>query len=114
MRRWRWAAGLLVLGLLLVPAAAARADRVPSQKTEVPRDPGVRGDITVPYLTDGRSNLMVSGYVAPRVYASPCVNDPKNPGVRPVYNLPFYGGVQAFGSRSEGATPRAYPVIPVH
>ena len=29
MKRWRWAAGLLVLGLLLLlPAAAARADRV--------------------------------------------------------------------------------------
>ena len=114
MRPGRWAAGLLVLGLLLLTAGAAWADRVSSQKTVIPRNPGVRGDISAPYLTDGASNLMVNGYVAPRVYASPIVNDPRNPGVRPVFNLPFYGGVQAFGDRSEGATPRAYPIIPPH
>jgi hypothetical protein len=111
MQRWMGFAGLLVLGLSLLTAGAARAERVPSQKTVVPRDPGVRGDITVPYLTDGTSNLITNGYVAPRVYSSPIVDDPRNPGARPVYNLPFWGGVQSFGDKSNGAVPRQTPIV---
>ena len=34
------------------------------------------------------------------------VPDAKNPQMKPVYNLIFYGSVLAFGDRSEGATPR--------
>ena len=46
------------------------------------------------------------GAVAPRIYSSPIVDDPANPQARPVYNLIFYGGRQAFGDRSNGAVPR--------
>jgi hypothetical protein len=90
----------------------ARADRVPS--TRVPSPPpatGSRPDITVPYTTDGRSTLM-NGGVAPRIYSSPNVNDTKNPDIRKVYNLPFYGSVMTFGDRSNGAVskPGAIPL----
>jgi hypothetical protein len=111
MQRWMGAAVLLVVGLSLLIVQAARADRVPSQKTEAPRTPGTRPDISVPYLTDGNSNLIVNGFVAPKVYSSPIVNDPRNPGARPVYNLPFWGGVQAFGSQSNGAVSRQTPIV---
>ena len=39
MNRWRWASGPLVVSLMLLTAGAIRADRVPSEKTQVPRDP---------------------------------------------------------------------------
>jgi hypothetical protein len=52
------------------------------------------------------------GSAAPRVYASQNVDDPKNPGVKPVFNLPFYGAVQSFGDASEGAKPRASRLTP--
>lgn len=112
MHRWRWAAGPLALGLVLLAAGGALADRVPSQKTVIPRDPGVRGDITVPYLTNGYTALGVWQGVAPRVYATPIVNDPTNPNARPVYNLPFYGATEAFGSSNEGAVSRPKAVAP--
>jgi hypothetical protein len=110
MTRSRIGAGLLGLALL---AGTALADRTPS--TRVPSPPpatGSRPDITVPYTTDGRSTLMDAGKVAPRVYSSPTVNDPKNPGIRPTFNLPFYGAVQSFGDRSNGAVskPGAIPL----
>ena len=104
MFRWRWAPGLLALGLLL-PAGAARADRTPGTKTVQPPSTGARTDITVPYLTTGYSTLM-PGRVAPRIYASPIVDDPRNPGVKPVFNLIFYGAKMDFGSQSNGATER--------
>ena len=44
--------------------------------------------------------------VAPRIYASPTVDDPKNPQAKPVYNIIFYGSVQSFGDRSNGAMPK--------
>ena len=112
MHRWRWAAGPLVLGLMLLTVAAARADRVPSHKTVIPRDPGVRGDITVPYLTNGFSALGVYQGVAPLVIESPIVNDPANPQARPVFNLPFYGATRAFGDGSDGATSSPKPRVP--
>lgn len=37
MLRWNWAHGSLVLGLMLMTAATIQADRVPSQKVEIPR-----------------------------------------------------------------------------
>jgi hypothetical protein len=56
-------------------------------------------------LTTGRSAF--NGYsVAPKVYSSPTVDDAKNPGSKPVYNIIFYGSKQAFGDTSNGATPR--------
>jgi hypothetical protein len=99
--------------MLLFAGAIARADRTPS--TRVPSPPpatGSRPDITVPYTTDGRSTLMFAGRVAPRVYSSPIVDDPRNPGARPVFNLPFYGSVMSFGGRSNGAVsvPGAIPL----
>ena len=112
MHRWRWALGPLVLGFLVLTAGAVRADRVPSQKTVVPPQPGTRGDITVPYLTNGYTTLGVYQGVAPRIYASPILNDPNAPQARPVYNLIFYGASQAFGDKSEGAVSRPKPVVP--
>jgi hypothetical protein len=79
--------------------------RVMTLRTQGPRSTGARRDISVPYLTTGGSAFM-SGYAGPRIYSSPIVNDPLNPGSRPVFNLPFYGARQAFGDRSEGAAPR--------
>ena len=112
MHRWSWAAGPLILGLMLLTTAAVRADRVPSQKTVVPRDPGDRGDITVPYLTNTNTALGVYQGVAPIIYATPVVDDPRKPGARPVYNLPFYGASQAFGDGSEGVVSRPKRVAP--
>jgi hypothetical protein len=106
MTNARWALGLSALALV-VTAAAARADRLPS--TRVPSPPpatGTRPDIFVPYTTNGYSTLGVWQFVGPRIYSSPIVDDPKNPGAKPVYNLPFWGGVMDFGDRSNGATPR--------
>ncbi len=102
----RWAPGLSALALVLT-ASTARADRLPSSR--VPSPPpatGTRPDIFVPYTTNGYSTLGVAQGVAPKIYASPIVDDPKNPGAKPVYNLPFWGGVQSFGDRSNGAAPR--------
>jgi hypothetical protein len=112
MNRWRWITGLLVLGLFLVTASAVRADRVPSEKAVTPRDPGVRGDITVPYLNNGFTTLGVYQGVAPLVYASPTVYDPKNPQIRPVFNLPFYGATRSFGDSSDGAVSKPKPFVP--
>ncbi|HVS37632.1 MAG TPA: hypothetical protein VMS17_18865 [Gemmataceae bacterium] len=111
MGKMRWAAGLLTASLLLLTAGAAWADRVPSEKVEVPRDPGARGDIAVPVTTNGFGNLGVYQGVAVRIYATPVVNAPHNPGARPVYNLPFYGGSQAFGW-GEGVVSRPKSVVP--
>jgi len=106
MFRWRWAAGLLLAGLCL--PTAARAERVPSRKVIPSTVPNVRNgnDISVPYTTNGRTTLGVYQGVAPRIYASPVVTDPRNPGARPVFNIPFWGGVQSFGGLSNGAVPR--------
>src|SRR5262249_46298313 len=110
MVRWHAAAGLLVLGLLPLTANPARADRVPSSKVAVPPSTGTRVDITVPYLTNGTSALGVANGVAPRIYNSPQVDDPTNPQARAAYNLPFYGGSQAFGDKANGVVSRPkYP-----
>ena len=106
MGKWCWLIGTLVLGLLLVAAETARADRVPMTRTEGMKSSGSRIDLTVPYTTNGRSAFGVYHGVSPRIFASPIVDDPSNPQSRPVYNLPFWGSVQAFGDRSNGAVPR--------
>jgi hypothetical protein len=104
MKRWLAMSGLLVAGLLVADVATARADRVPMTRSSGQSSTGARRDISVPYLTTG--NTAFGAYsVAPRVYASPIMDDPAHPQAKPVYNLPFYGAVQSFGSQSEGATP---------
>ena len=101
MNRSRIGAGILSLAPV---AGTALADRTPSTRVPSPAPAtGPRPDITVPYTTDGRSTLMYAGKVAPRIYQSPTVDDPKNPGARPTFNLPFYGSVMSFGDRSNGA-----------
>jgi hypothetical protein len=111
MRQWRWIACAAVVGLLLIGGGAARAERTPTMRTSGQYSTGARRDITVPYTTDGNSAFMAKA-VAPRIYASPTVDDPLNPQAKPVYNLPFYGSVQSFGDRSNGATPRSTPLTP--
>jgi hypothetical protein len=112
MNRWSLAGGLLVLGLLW-PGTMARADRITGQRVVTQPNTGTRTDITVPYTTDGRSALMVGGRVQPRIYSSPQVDTKVDPGVPRTYNLIFYGSKQAFGTASEGATPRpAFTPIP--
>src|SRR5436305_1549430 len=96
----------LALAALLALAGTASADRVPSRKSEGLRAPGVRGDVTVPYLTNGRSTLGVYDGVSPRIYAGPSVNDPRNSGVLPVFNLIYYGSRQSFNTANPGAEPR--------
>lgn len=111
MHSLRWSVAPLVLGLFLLSASASRADRVPSQKAVLPRDPGARGDITVPYLNNSFTALGVYQGVAPRIYASPTVYDPNNPQIRPVFNLPFYGATMSYGDRSNGAVSKPKPII---
>ena len=101
-----------MLGTFVWTANALRADRVPSEKVISPRVPGVRGDITVPYLTNGFTTLGVYQGVAPAVYASPTVHDPVNPQIRPVFNLPFYGATRSFGGDNDGAVSRPKGRVP--
>jgi hypothetical protein len=95
---------MLTVLCLMIMAGAAPA-RTPMVRTEGQRNPGVRGDITVPYLTTGYS-AFGAYHVAPRIYSSPNVVDTEDPGATQVYNLPFYGAVQSFGDRSNGAVLR--------
>src|SRR5262245_52505179 len=101
------------LAAVLTPLTPpARAERVPSSRVQIAPQHGANPDIRVPYTTNGNSNLGVAQGVAPRIYSSPVIDDLKNPQVRQVYNLPFYGGIQAFGGASNGAMsrPNAYPL----
>ena len=63
--------------------------------------------------TNGFSNLGVYQGVAVQIYTTPIVDAPRNPGARPVYNLPFYGASQAFGW-SEGVVSRPKPAVVPH
>jgi hypothetical protein len=101
-----------LLALLLVTAGTARADRVPSLRTASTTSPGTRPDITVPYLTTGYSTIMSGRYVGVRIYASGMVDNPYLETQPPVYNLPFWGGIVAFGTRSQGAMPTGLAVTP--
>ena len=96
---------MLALGFVFCATSSAFGDRVPSTRTNGQKSTGSRIDQTVPYLTNGRNAFQ--GYnVAPQIKSSPIVSDLTNPGAKPVYNLPFYGGKQAFGSGSNGAVQR--------
>ena len=105
MSQWRWAKGVLALALLIAATDPARADRTPSVRAEGQKSTGARVDITVPYLTTGRSAFGAYS-VAPIIYASPVVDDLLNPGARPCYNLPFYGARMGFGGYNNGAVPK--------
>jgi hypothetical protein len=106
MNHWRWLTGTLTLGLFLIIAGTAHADRVPSRRAIGQKSTGARIDISVPYTTNGRSAFGVYQGVSPRIYASPIVDDPAHPQSKPVYNLIFWGSVQSFGDKSNGATPK--------
>ena len=106
MRPWRLGTGLLVVCLCLLLTSVAQADRTPSSKASYPTFPGSRPQVAVPYTTNGNSTLGVYQGVGPRIYASPNVEDAKNPGVKPVFNLIFYGSSQSFGDTNNGATQR--------
>jgi hypothetical protein len=106
-----WLTGALVAGMLFLGNGVARAERTPTQRTSGQYSPGARGDRSVPYLTTGNQAFM-GNTVAPRIYASPTVQDPAHPQAKPVYNLIFYGSVQSFGDASNGAEPRSTPLTP--
>ncbi len=106
MQQRFWTGGLAVLALLI--AVGTVTAREPGLRTEGQKSTGARTDITVPYLNNGGTTSLGNG-VAPLILASPTVDNPPNPGVVPVYNLPFYGAVQGFGSASVGAMPRQTP-----
>ena len=111
MQRLSFFAGPLALGMCVLAAGAARAERVPSSKAVGPAMSTSRAPVFVPYTTNGNSTLGAY-HVAPRIYSSPTVNDPANPGTRPVFNLPFYGARQGYGDRSNGvvSVPGAIPL----
>jgi hypothetical protein len=111
MHRRRWIAGLLAAVLVLAANGLARAERVPMTRTSGQKSSGSRTDITVPYLTTGGSAFGAYS-VAPRIYATPSVDDPAHPQAQPVYNLIFYGSVQGFGDGNNGAKPRTTPLTP--
>jgi len=90
--------GLLALGLILTCSSRLLPIRIPSVRTSGQKSSGSRIDQTVPYLTNGKNAFQ--GYnVAPQIKSSPSVSDKTDPGAKPVYNLPFYGGRQAFWQR---------------
>ena len=103
MSRSLWS---LALGALLVAGALARAERVPSTKTVLPPSTGSRVDITVPFLSNGRSTLGVANGVAPKIVSDPALDETGDRKGRPVFNLPFFGAVQSFNGYSFGSVER--------
>jgi hypothetical protein len=107
---WRnWVAGPLVLGLLWFATSTAHAGRIPTTRTDGQKSSGARVDQTVPYTTNGKSAFGVP--VGPRIYDSPTVEN-KTAATKPVYNLIFYGAVQSFGDKSNGAQERTKALTP--
>ena len=86
MNRW-----FVALGLILLTAVAAQAERVPSQKTEIPRDPGVRPVIAVPVTTNGYGNLGVYQGIAVAIYVTPVVDAPMTRERGPCTTCPSTG-----------------------
>src|SRR5436305_12493473 len=102
MNRFGWVAALLAVGLVLAEAGTATAGRTTMVRTSGQRNDGSRRDQSVPYLNNGSSGFGAYS-VAPRIYSSPIVDDPKNPQAKPVFNLQFYGSVESYGDKSNGA-----------
>lgn len=100
MRQWRL--GLLALAVTALVSNSALADRTQTARERGQKSNGARSDITVPYLNNG-GDTFKGRSVAPRIYSSPVVDEPKNPGTKPVFNLIFYGSKQNFGDKSNGA-----------
>jgi len=96
---------LLLASLVALALAGPALARVPSTKTTIERVPGARGDITVPYTTNGFSTLGVANGVGPRIYAVSGLNAQGSPTGKPVFNLPFYGAKIMTGSGLIGAGP---------
>ena len=98
--------GLLVTGLFLAAAGDALAARTPTARNPGMYTPGVRADKFVPFLTTGYQSFF-STTVSPVILTGPRINDAAFPPVAaPVYNLPFYGAIQGFGSSFNAVTPR--------
>jgi hypothetical protein len=103
---------LAALGGVLALSQGAHAQYIAGQRTNTTRVlsynvPGPRGDITLPYLTNGISTFGVYNGVSPQVVGGPTLSDPVIPGVLPNYNLIYYGSAKGFSSLSVGATPAA-------
>jgi hypothetical protein len=101
-----------LVALLLADVKSVQAGKVPSRRTEFLKNTGARTDITVPYLTTGFSTIIPGTYVQPRIYYAPMVDDLYLPDVRPVYNLPFWGGIQGFSALANGVMPTGLAVTP--
>jgi hypothetical protein len=95
---------LAILAALAVTAAASA--RVPSTKTVLLPQPGARGDITVPYTTNGFSTLGVANGVSPAMFAAPKLDSAATPKMQNVYNLIYYGSRLGSSSPANAATPR--------
>jgi hypothetical protein len=98
---------MIALVAVLVAATQASADRVPSRKVEIVPSSGSRIDITVPYVTNGRSTLGVWNGVAPKILSDPGLgNRADAPQARPVTNIIYYGSTLYPNSEFGGAMPR--------
>jgi len=110
MNHVRRAAGPLVLAVLLLTTTAIRAERCPTMIVASQPQPAEH-PVAVPVTTNGWSNINITPFVSYQIYATPVVNDVRNPGARPVYNLPFYGGTRMIGWQ-DGAVSRPKGVVP--
>jgi len=105
--------GLALLAILVLPGVgSAQGSKVLTTRTAGWRSTGSRGDITVPYLTTGTTAFIRGNYVGVRIYSATMVDDLYLADVRPVYNLPFWGGMQAFSTRANGVMPTGLAVTP--
>jgi hypothetical protein len=96
----------LIAALTVLALAAPIQARTPSAKNVYHVFPTARPDITVPYLTTGRSTLGVWQKVEPIVYRRQGVGDPPAPQTLPAYNLIFYGSKLGASNGIIAATPR--------
>jgi hypothetical protein len=106
MTRLFWSTALLALGLLLATTETANANRVPSTRVVTYANSGARHDKTVPYTTNGPSTLGVYNGVGPEIVSQPGLSLFNDAQVRPVFNLPFYGGELSPNSGFIGAVER--------
>lgn len=104
-KQWQWQVGLTSLVILAASSSLAEAGKVPVVRFGGQRSSGTRTDLTVPYTTNGDS-AFGAYFVAPRILASPIVDDPDYRQTKRVFNLPFQGAIQAFGGQFNGATER--------